>query len=160
MLPAMRHVRPAAFVLAVMAGLAPRGASAESGASGERVSDLRVRLLSTMLATMGIGEWGFSALVEVDGERILFDTGQYPETVLRNADELGIDLSDVTHVVLSHFHGDHTGGLLSLREALSGENPVAISMVLVAEGIFHRRRGDGCLSQRQTGIAAGNAAWQ
>ena len=33
-----------------------------------------------MLADRGIGEWGFAALVEVDGQRILFDTGNYPET--------------------------------------------------------------------------------
>ena len=53
-----------------------------------RVRSLRVRILSTMLADAGIGEWGFAALVEVDGQRILFDTGARPETVLQNAREL------------------------------------------------------------------------
>ena len=40
----------------------------------------------------GIGEWGFAAVVEVDGRRWLFDTGARPETVLRNAEELRVDL--------------------------------------------------------------------
>jgi 7,8-dihydropterin-6-yl-methyl-4-(beta-D-ribofuranosyl)aminobenzene 5'-phosphate synthase len=35
--------------------------------------------------TEGLGEWGFSALVETDGHRILLDTGGRPETVLQNA---------------------------------------------------------------------------
>lgn len=110
-------------------------------APSRRANTLRVRLLSTMLATRGIGEWGFAALVEVDGRRILFDTGQYPDTVLRNARELGIDLSDVTDVVLSHFHRDHTGGLLALRAELSQQSPAAISRVHVGKGMFASRGG-------------------
>ena len=98
---------------------------------------LRVTVLSTMLADhTGIGEWGFGALVEVDGTRILFDTGERPETVLQNARELGIDLSTVTDVVLSHHHGDHAGGLLTLRDSLMKKNPAALSRIHVAKGIF------------------------
>ena len=98
---------------------------------------LRVTVLSTMLTDhTGIGEWGFGALVEVDGRRLLFDTGERPETVLQNARELGIDLSTVTDLVLSHHHGDHAGGLLTLRKALMERNPAALSRVHVAEGIF------------------------
>ena len=108
--------------------------------SKTQVQSLRVLILSTMLAESGIGEWGFSALVEADGHRLLFDTGRYPDTVLRNARELGIDLSDVTDVVLSHHHGDHTGGLLTLRQQLSNDNQAAISRVHVAKGIFESRR--------------------
>ena len=77
-----------------------------------RVHSLRVLILSTMLADEGIGEWGFAVLVEADGHRILFDTGYHPDTVLKNARELGVDLSSVQEVVLSHNHEDHTGGLL------------------------------------------------
>ena len=108
--------------------------------SKTQVQSLRVFILSTMLAEDGIGEWGFSALVEVDGHRILFDTGRYPDTVLRNARVHGIDLSNVTDVVLSHHHDDHTGGLLTLREQLSKVNQSAISRVHVAKGIFESRR--------------------
>jgi 7,8-dihydropterin-6-yl-methyl-4-(beta-D-ribofuranosyl)aminobenzene 5'-phosphate synthase len=82
------------------------------------VSDLKITTLSTMLTEFqGVGEWGFAALVEVDGKTILFDTGWRPETVRQNAEELGIDLSTVDTVVLSHNHADHTGGLVTLRRS-------------------------------------------
>jgi len=101
----------------------------------------KVTVLSTMLAdTTGIGEWGFAALVEVDGYRLLFDTGAREETVLRNAEELKVDLSDVTDVVLSHHHSDHVGGLLTLRRSLGSRNPRALSRAHVATGIFRPRR--------------------
>jgi len=103
------------------------------------VTNLKITTLSTMLANQGIGEWGYSALVEVDGKQILFDTGRKPETVLKNAEELGIDLSNVEDVFLSHNHGDHTGGLLTLREKLKEQNPNAISRVHVGDGIFDQR---------------------
>jgi 7,8-dihydropterin-6-yl-methyl-4-(beta-D-ribofuranosyl)aminobenzene 5'-phosphate synthase len=108
------------------------------------VKALRVTILSTMLAdTRGVGEWGFAALVEVDGYRLLFDTGARPETVLTNAKELGVDLSQVTDVVLSHHHGDHTGGLLALRRELAKTNPRALSKCYVGRGIFWPRMGRG-----------------
>lgn len=94
-----------------------------------------------MLADDGIGEWGFSALIEADGRKILFDTGAHPNTVLDNAKDLKIDLSDVQDVVLSHFHDDHTTGLMPLRTELSKKNPSALSRVHVAKGIFLERRG-------------------
>jgi 7,8-dihydropterin-6-yl-methyl-4-(beta-D-ribofuranosyl)aminobenzene 5'-phosphate synthase len=73
-------------------------------------SSVRVIVLSTMLAdTEGVGEWGFGALVEADGRRILFDTGKFPETVLRNSRELGIDLSTIEEVILSHNPSPHGG---------------------------------------------------
>lgn len=104
------------------------------------VSTLKITTLSTMLVNFdGVGEWGYSALVEVDGEKILFDTGKYPETVLRNAKELGIDLSDVEDVFLSHNHRDHTGGLLTLRKELKKNNPNALIRVHVGKGIFRER---------------------
>ena len=107
-----------------------------------RVKNLRVTVLSTMLTEQkGVGEWGFSALVEADGRRILFDTGTRPNTVLQNAQELGIDLSGITDVVLSHNHGDHTGGLVTLRRELSQKNPAALSRAHVGRGIFWSRPG-------------------
>ena len=104
------------------------------------VKGLKVTVLSTMLAGhAGIGEWGFAALVETDGRRLLVDTGQRPETVLHNAAELVIDLSTVTDVVLTHNHADHTGGLLTLRREMSKKNPQALSRVHVGKGIFLSR---------------------
>jgi 7,8-dihydropterin-6-yl-methyl-4-(beta-D-ribofuranosyl)aminobenzene 5'-phosphate synthase len=105
------------------------------------VHSLRIQILSTMLADEGIGEWGFSALVEANGTKILFDTGARPDTVLQNARELGVDLSDVTDVVLSHNHSDHTGGLLTLRRALRAGNVGALARVHVGRGLFWSRPG-------------------
>jgi 7,8-dihydropterin-6-yl-methyl-4-(beta-D-ribofuranosyl)aminobenzene 5'-phosphate synthase len=116
-------------------------AQAISALSHPEVRTLKITLLSTMLADDGIGEWGFAALVETDGRKILFDTGARPNTVLENARELKIDLSDVEDVVLSHFHDDHTSGLMTLRREFSKTNPKALSRVHVARGIFLERRG-------------------
>jgi len=117
-------------------GLARAGAAEEA----PRVRTLRVTVLSTMLAdTKGIGEWGFAALVEADGHRLLFDTGARPDTVLANARELGLDLADVDEVVLSHHHGDHTGGLLTLRRAQMAIKPTALARAYVGRGLFLSR---------------------
>jgi 7,8-dihydropterin-6-yl-methyl-4-(beta-D-ribofuranosyl)aminobenzene 5'-phosphate synthase len=107
-----------------------------------RVKALAITVLSTTHAPVGEGEWGFSALVEADGQRILFDTGKAPETVLRNAETLGVDLTTIPVVVLSHHHNDHVGGFLTLRRAVSERAPKALATAHVATGIFEpRRRG-------------------
>jgi 7,8-dihydropterin-6-yl-methyl-4-(beta-D-ribofuranosyl)aminobenzene 5'-phosphate synthase len=131
-----------ALVLSTGAVSSP-SSSDSSERARHKVKSLKITILSTMLAEAGVGEWGFAALVEADGRRILFDTGLRPETVLQNARELGIDLSSVTDVVLSHHHGDHTGGLLTLRRELAGKTPTALSRVHVAPGIFSSRRRSG-----------------
>lgn len=56
-------------------------------------------------------DWGYAALVEYGGRRILFDTGNNPRILAENAKEKGIDLTKLDFVVLSHRHGDHMGGL-------------------------------------------------
>ena len=58
-------------------------------------------------------EHGFSAFIEAEGKRILFDTG-YSGAFLQNATKMGIDLFDLDYIVLSHGHFDHTGGLWHL----------------------------------------------
>jgi 7,8-dihydropterin-6-yl-methyl-4-(beta-D-ribofuranosyl)aminobenzene 5'-phosphate synthase len=106
------------------------------------VKSVEVVILWTMLTDrFGVGEWGFSALVEADGRRILFDTGARPETVLQNSRELKIDLSGVTDVILSHHHGDHVGGLVTLRRELARRNPDALKRAYVGAGIFLSRPG-------------------
>ncbi len=117
------------------------GAPFARGAADPPVRSLKVTVLSTMLADRGIGEWGFAALVEANGRRILFDTGARPDTVLSNAREMKIDLSDVTDVILSHNHGDHTGGLMTMREVLGARNRKALSRAWVGKGIFLPRGG-------------------
>ncbi|MEA3439960.1 MAG: MBL fold metallo-hydrolase [Chloroflexota bacterium] len=60
--------------------------------------------------------WGFSALVEYGDHVLLFDTGGSGETLLNNMELLGIEPKMIETVVISHEHGDHTGGLISLLE--------------------------------------------
>jgi 7,8-dihydropterin-6-yl-methyl-4-(beta-D-ribofuranosyl)aminobenzene 5'-phosphate synthase len=56
-------------------------------------------------------DWGFSALVEVSGKRILFDTGNDPDIFAANIKAKNIDLTSIDFVVLSHRHSDHMAGL-------------------------------------------------
>lgn len=55
--------------------------------------------------------WGYSAFVEYGGRRILFDTGAQLDEFASNVQALGIDLTRLDFVVLTHRHGDHTSGL-------------------------------------------------
>jgi 7,8-dihydropterin-6-yl-methyl-4-(beta-D-ribofuranosyl)aminobenzene 5'-phosphate synthase len=55
--------------------------------------------------------WGYSALVEYGGKRILFDTGGDAEIFQHNVKALGADLTKLDFVVLSHRHSDHISGL-------------------------------------------------
>ena len=55
--------------------------------------------------------WGYSALIEYGGRRILFDTGGRVDDFASNVNALGVDLGRLDFVVLSHRHGDHTSGL-------------------------------------------------
>lgn len=57
-----------------------------------------------------LSEHGLSFALRTDGNTILFDTGN-GETLIHNATKLGIDLADISHLVLSHGHYDHTGGI-------------------------------------------------
>jgi 7,8-dihydropterin-6-yl-methyl-4-(beta-D-ribofuranosyl)aminobenzene 5'-phosphate synthase len=104
------------------------------------VKRLKITILSTMLAQQrGIGEWGFSALVEADSTRILFDAGAREKTVLENCRELNIDLSTVTTLVLSHNHADHTVGWLPLRTSMKAIHANALSRTHVSRGLFDTR---------------------
>jgi 7,8-dihydropterin-6-yl-methyl-4-(beta-D-ribofuranosyl)aminobenzene 5'-phosphate synthase len=60
-------------------------------------------------------DWGYAALVEISGKRILFDTGDDPEILAKNAKAKGVDLKKLDFVVLSHRHGDHIGGFTFIR---------------------------------------------
>lgn len=105
-----------------------------------QIDDFKITILSTMLSDSHIGEWGFAALIEADGERILFDTGKREKTVIQNAKELNIDLDNIENVYLSHNHKDHTGGLLSLKKEFTN----SFLKAHIGKGIFFSRpRKDG-----------------
>ncbi|MGH6916444.1 MAG: MBL fold metallo-hydrolase, partial [Geminicoccaceae bacterium] len=65
-------------------------------------------------------DWGFSALIEYGGKRILFDTGNDAEIFAHNVKAKGIDLTRLDFAVVSHRHGDHTSGLNHLMTVNPG----------------------------------------
>ncbi|MBP3610059.1 MAG: MBL fold metallo-hydrolase [Lachnospiraceae bacterium] len=70
-------------------------------------------------------EHGFSVFIEFDGKKILFDTGQTGAFV-KNAEVLGVNLSETDAVILSHGHYDHTGGVPELLKTLEKRTPLYI----------------------------------
>lgn len=57
--------------------------------------------------------WGFACLAEIPGHTVLFDTGGHGGILLANMRQMGLDPQAVGTIVLSHIHGDHTGGVPS-----------------------------------------------
>jgi len=91
---------------------------------------IRITTLSENTANIGlIGEWGLSILIEADGLRILFDTGQ-SFSVTHNAEALKVDLSKIDKLILSHGHFDHTGGLREVLSQTAGVDIIAHPDVL------------------------------
>ncbi len=103
------------------------------------VSSLSITVLSDNFSSTIIppllGEWGFSAYIEADDTRILYDVGNSGVPLIHNAEKLGVNLSNIDYLVLSHGHLDHTGGLgnLELRERLKGK------VVVAHPSIFERK---------------------
>ena len=83
-----------------------------------------MKIINLMEDTKGnadcIAEHGLSFYIETKQHKLLMDTGA-TEATWKNAAKLGIDLTEVDTVILSHGHYDHTGGLLSFVE----KNPIA-----------------------------------
>lgn len=75
---------------------------------------MSIRILTLSENTAGmpgvLAEWGLSILVQTKGMNILVDTSS-SSTVPHNVRQLGVDLSSIDKIVLSHGHFDHTGGL-------------------------------------------------
>jgi 7,8-dihydropterin-6-yl-methyl-4-(beta-D-ribofuranosyl)aminobenzene 5'-phosphate synthase len=100
------------LALGVMAAVTSAEVTMSNGPGGSR-PPLRITVVynnvphSPGLATA----WGFAAVVETVGHTVLFDTGADGQTLLANLRKLDIDPRSVDTVVLSHMHGDHTGGL-------------------------------------------------
>ena len=74
-------------------------------------------------------DWGFSALVEHDGKRILFDSGNNAEIFERNVKALGVDLTKIDFAVISHRHADHATGVKYLLKV----NPT-VTIYVPADG--------------------------
>jgi 7,8-dihydropterin-6-yl-methyl-4-(beta-D-ribofuranosyl)aminobenzene 5'-phosphate synthase len=89
-----------------------------------RMKSMGVRLITlsenTAWQTEVLAEWGLSVLIEKDGRGILLDTGE-TISAAQNAETLGIDLTEIDTIVLSHGHYDHTGGLPHLLARIGHE---------------------------------------
>jgi 7,8-dihydropterin-6-yl-methyl-4-(beta-D-ribofuranosyl)aminobenzene 5'-phosphate synthase len=109
------HTRGLILALAwiVALGCAGQGASARPSArpAGDRITILYDAFGRDPAMKK---DWGFAALVEVGGRRILFDTGDDPGVFAANVRAARVDLRDLDFVVMSHRHGDHMGGLSHL----------------------------------------------
>ena len=101
------------FALAAPLVIASACASGISDRQSVPSSDERVTILVDAFGSRPDlhQDWGYAALVEYGGKRILFDTGNDSSGFVQNARRLGVDLSDLDAVVISHRHGDHTAGL-------------------------------------------------
>ena len=94
--------------------MTPPTPGAESLSPGQdKAMPVRITMLYNNVAgdPRFLTAWGLACLVELDGARILFDTGGDGPTLAHNMDAAGIDPAGLDAVVLSHIHGDHTGGL-------------------------------------------------
>lgn len=72
-----------------------------------------------------IAEPALSFFIEINGRKILFDTG-YSDALLRNAFKLKIDVRQIDEIVFSHRHNDHTGGLHYIRKFYQDSKELAI----------------------------------
>ena len=83
-------------------------------------------LYDNYLFTEGLKtDWGFACFIEGTEKTILFDTGTNGDILLHNLNRLKVNLKDVELVALSHFHGDHTGGIWAF---LSENRDVSVYM--------------------------------
>lgn len=78
------------------------------------------------------GEFGLSMLIEDDDISFVFDTGKTGEFVA-NGEKMGVDLKNIKHLVLSHSHFDHTGGVRTFVEKCSSDFTLHISKTFFQE---------------------------
>jgi len=100
--------------LALLAGCASTASSPPAASADPAKAQITVLYDAFGKASAMQKDWGYAALVEYGGKRILFDTGNNPDILAQNAKAKGIDLSKLDFVVMSHRHGDHMGGMAYL----------------------------------------------
>ena len=104
-------------LLLIVGGLAATG-SPPQAASPSSAAREQITILYDAFGKPGPmrKDWGYAALVEYEGKRILFDTGNNPDILAQNAKAKRVDLSKLDFIVMSHRHGDHMGGLAYLLQ--------------------------------------------
>ena len=93
-----------------------------------------------------VGEPAVSYYIEAEGKKILFDTG-YSDVFLFNANKLGVDLTSIDMLVLSHGHPDHSWGLAHLlrlfSEARAGGKMTHRPVLVAHPQVFAQRSYQG-----------------
>ncbi len=95
---------------------------------------------NTVGRRIGLGEHGFSAFIEKNGENYLFDTGA-GLSVVKNSLELNKDLKTIQKIFLSHGHSDHSGGLPEVLK-LTGKVDVHAHPSIFLDRIHLTKEGD------------------
>ena len=107
-------IRGLAAATVLLAGCAATTPPVSAPAGDGRTSQITVLYDAFGKPSAMQKDWGYAALIEYGGKRILFDTGNNGDILAQNAKAKGIDLSKLDFVVMSHRHGDHMGGLAYL----------------------------------------------
>jgi 7,8-dihydropterin-6-yl-methyl-4-(beta-D-ribofuranosyl)aminobenzene 5'-phosphate synthase len=95
------------------------GCAVEPAAKAEQAGGASIARITVLYDAFGRDptlrkDWGYSALIEINGKRILFDTGDDPDVFAMNVRAKGVDLTKLDFVVMSHRHSDHMGGMAHL----------------------------------------------
>lgn len=114
-----------------IAEIAPGESAADTGKQ-EKVIELRIVFDNNAGEEEFETKWGFACVITGCKKRILFDTGLDGAMLLRNLERAGVDPKSIDAVVLSHIHGDHTGGLKAFLEA-NGDVTVYLPKVFPQE---------------------------
>lgn len=81
--------------------------------------------------------WGFSCLIETRNQAILFDSGADGEILEANMKLLRVHPQDLTHIVISHDHWDHTGGLFYVLDHANSNVKIHLTNAFSPSTINH-----------------------
>lgn len=106
------------YIVSLLVGISQWTSAAMSAEINKSLPPLRITVVYNNIPhTPGLKTaWGFAAVIEDDGDVVLFDTGGDGLKLLANMERLGIAPDSIGTIVLSHIHGDHTGGLDAFLE--------------------------------------------
>ena len=109
----MRRLVSVCLTVAVCLSLASSRLCAAEPGTRQEASELKIRVVfdNTSAREDLRRSWGFSAVVDFGGHRVLFDAGSDPILLLEHLELMQIDPKSIEHAVISHQHGDHLRGV-------------------------------------------------